>query len=116
MTVIMESPSPTPPLPSNLTPLYALPISERPSKTWAQFSNGVAFGVLFNIGCVLINVAQFVLLLPLKALHWVPFGKRLYDTGIRRSKGAFGMLLGELGGSVHPVQLPPPPLLRKMSP
>jgi hypothetical protein len=92
MTVIAESPSPIPPPVSNLATLHNLPISERPRKTWAQFSNAVAFGVVFILGCVLINVAQFVLLLPLKML---PFGRGLYDAGIRRSKGAFGTLLGE---------------------
>lgn len=92
MTVIIESPSPTLLRSSNLAPLHALPISERPGKTWAQFLNAVAFGVLFNLGCTLINVAQFLLLLPLRVL---PVGRGLYDTGIRRSKGAFGTLLGE---------------------
>lgn len=95
MTVIVESPSPTPPPFLGLATLHALPISERPRKTWAQFANAVAFGVLFNLGCVLTNVAQFVLLLPLKVLYLVSFGRRLYDAGIRRSKGAFGTLLGE---------------------
>lgn len=95
MTVIVESPSPSPPPLSDLATLHAIPISERPRKTWAQFSNAVAFGLVFNLGCVLINVAQFVLLLPLKALCFVPFGRRLYGAGIRRSKGAFGTLLGE---------------------
>lgn len=95
MTIIAENPSPIPPPLSDLASLHALPISERPRKTWAQFFNGVAFGVVFNLGCVLINAAQFLLLLPLKVLHLVPFGRRLYDAGIRRSKGAFGTLLGE---------------------
>lgn len=95
MTAIVETPSPTPPPLSDQATLHALPISERPRKTWAQFSNGVAFGFVFNLGCVLINAAQFLLLFPLKALCFVPFGRRVYDTGIRRSKGAFGTLLGE---------------------
>ena len=93
MTVFVESSSPIPPPPSDLAALHAVPISERPRKTWAQFANAVAFGTVFNLGCVLINVAQFVLLLPLRV---VPFGRRLYDGGIRRSKGAFGTLLGEI--------------------
>ena len=115
MTAMVETPSPTPPPLSDLATLHALPISERPRKTWAQFSNGVAFGFVFNLGCVLINVAQFLLLLPLKALCFVPFGRRLYDVGIRRSKGAFGTLLGE--GSERSIlprthtPLRPPPLL-----
>lgn len=108
MAVVVESPTTTPSLSSNLATQYALPISERPRKTWAQFLDGVAFGVLFILGCVLINVAQFLLLLPLKVLYLVPFGRRLYDTGIRRSKGAFGALLGEFYGSSHTICPPAP--------
>jgi len=93
MTVLVASPSPIPPPLSDLATLHSVPISERPRKTWAQFANAVAFGTVFNLGCVLINVAQFALLLPLRV---VPFGRRLYDGGIRRSKGAFGTLLGEI--------------------
>jgi hypothetical protein len=107
MAVIAESPSRASPLFSNLTSLYVLPISERPRKTWAQFLNAVAFGVLFHLGCVLINVAQFVLLLPLRPFCLVPIVRRLYDAGIRRSKGAFGTLLGEFCRSRHPVYHPP---------
>ena len=95
MTVIIKSPSPTPPPFSDVATLHVLPISERPKRTWAQFLNSVAFVVIFNLGCILINTAQFVLLLPLRFFHLVPLGRRLYDTGIRRSKGAFGTLLGE---------------------
>lgn len=102
MTVIVESPSPTSRVFSDLSTLHALPISERPGKTWAQSLNAVAFGVVFHLGCTLINVAQFVLLLPLRAFCLVPFARRLYDTGIRRSKGAFGTLLGEFCGSRPP--------------
>jgi len=96
MTVFAESPSPIPPPSSSLANLHRLPISGRPRRTWAQFLNAVAFGVVFNLGCVLINVSQFLFLLPLRALHLFPFGRRLYDGGIRGSKGAFGMLLGEV--------------------
>ena len=108
MTVTLESPSPTPSHPLNLAALHALPITERPQKTWAQFANGVAFGVVFNLGCVLINVAQFVLLLPLRVLYLLPFGRRLYDAGIRRSKGAFGTLLGEILRFHIPSRSSPP--------
>jgi len=110
MTAFAESPSPIPPPHSYLSTLHRLPISERPRRTWAQFLNAVAFGVVFNLGCVLINVSQFVLLLPLRALHLFHFGRRLYDGGIRRSKGAFGTLLGEayhstylISGRAHPM-------------
>ena len=95
MTVIMESPSPTSSLFSDLATLHALPVSERPRRTWAQALNAVAFGVVFLLGCVLINVVQFVLLLPLRVLCFLPIGRKLYDAGIRRSKGAFGTLLGK---------------------
>ena len=108
MTVIIEGPSPTPPLVSNAASLHAVPISERPRRTWAQFFNGLAFGVLFILGVILVNVAQFLLLLPLRVLHPLPFGRRLYDTGVRRSKGAFGTLLGEFYGSRHTLSVLPP--------
>ena len=101
MTVHVESPSPISPSFADLAALHTLPISERPRRTWAQFLNGLAFGIVFNLGCVLINVSQFMLLLPLRVLHLFPFGRRLYDAGIRRSKGAFGTLLGEVFDSEY---------------
>ena len=107
MTVIVGSPSPIPPPFADLAALHALPISERPRRTWAQFWNALAFGVVFNLGCVLINVSQFVLLLPLRVLHFFAFGRRLYDAGIRRSKGAFGTLLGEVLYSNATLSSPP---------
>jgi hypothetical protein len=41
-------------------------------------------------------------------LYPVPFGRALYDTGIRRSKGAFGALLGESYGFSHFCLSSPP--------
>ena len=96
MTVVVESPSPTPPPLSDPAALYALPISERPRRTWAQFANGVGFGFLFILGLVMTNVTQFVFVLPLQVLCLFPFGRKWYDDGIRRSKGGFGLLLGEV--------------------
>ena len=105
MTVIEESASSAPPPYSGLATLHALPISERPRRTWAQCLNALAFGIVFNLGCVLVNASQFVLL-PLRVLHLFPFGRGLYDAGIRRTKGAFGTLLGEVCDSNYTASSP----------
>ncbi|KAG7099415.1 hypothetical protein E1B28_001268 [Marasmius oreades] len=71
---------------------YSLPISQRPSTSWKQKILALAFGIIFNVGCMTINISQFIFLLPLRIL---PFkrSQRLYEEGIRYTKGAFGCLL-----------------------
>lgn len=76
------------------TGLYVKKISERPPKNWAQTLNAIAFVVVFNFGCLMVNASQFAILLPLKLLPF-EWASRWYDSGIRYSKGAFGALLSE---------------------
>ena len=73
---------------------YALPIAARPRRTWAQTAHGLAFALFFLVACVMIDGAQFAVLLPLKL---VPHrrARKLYYEGVRYTKGAFGALLGE---------------------
>ena len=58
-----------------------------------QTLRAIVFAVVFNIGCIMVNGFQFTVLLPLGLL---PFAttKKLYEEGIRYSKGAFGTLIG----------------------
>ena len=79
--------------PSAAQELCSKPILERPKKTWPQTLNAFLFVVVFNLGCIMINGFQFTILVPLWLL---PFSstRKLYDEGIRYSRGAFGLLLG----------------------
>ncbi|KAI0785985.1 acyltransferase-domain-containing protein [Abortiporus biennis] len=72
--------------------LHALPIVQRPPKTWTQTINTILFCVVFNIACLMINGFQFTVLLPLRLVP-LSLVKHLYDEGIRYSKGSFGTLL-----------------------
>jgi hypothetical protein len=85
---------PLPPFQPTPHKLHELQISQRPRKTWFQTLNALLFIILFNIGCLMINGFQFTILLPLRLLP-LPQAKKLYDEGIRYSKGAFGTLLGK---------------------
>ncbi len=82
-------------------------IAKRPPRTWQQILLAVLFSIVFTLGCVAINAAQF-LLLPLRFLP-VTGARSLYDAGQRQSKGAFGTLLGELdfGGTAVDCSLRP---------
>ena len=73
--------------------LHELEISKRPGRTWAQLIHGLLFTLIFNLGCLMVNGFQFTVLLPLKLVP-LSQAQRLYDEGIRYSKGAFGTLLG----------------------
>ena len=75
------------------TQLHELEIRQRPQKTWPQKIHAFLFVVVFNLGCIMVNGFQFTCLLPLRLLPF-PHARRLYDEGIRYSKGAFGTLLG----------------------
>jgi hypothetical protein len=74
--------------------MHAIEIAKRPPRTWSQTIHGILFFVLFSLGCTMVNLSQFVALLP---FYFLPFSftKSIYDAGIRRSKGSFGTLLGE---------------------
>lgn len=72
--------------------LHASEISQRPRKTWSQTIQAFLFVIIFDLGCLMINGFQFTILLPLRLLPFAP-AQRLYDEGMRYSKGAFGTLL-----------------------
>jgi hypothetical protein len=74
-------------------PLHAIPIAERPRKTWLQLCNAIGFTIIFNAGVLAIHSSQLLFLLPLKL---IPFGlaAEQYDEGMRYTKGAFATLLG----------------------
>ncbi|KAJ4486373.1 acyltransferase-domain-containing protein [Lentinula aciculospora] len=71
---------------------HSLPISRRPPTFFQQKLRAVAFFLIFNLGCLMINTSQFVFLLPLRLLPF-RWSRSLYDEGIRYTKGAFGCLL-----------------------
>lgn len=73
-------------------PQHPLPIYLRPARTWAQTLNGVFFLLLFVPGCFMVHGFQLLFVLPLKLVPG-PRSRRLYDEGIRYSKGAFAALL-----------------------
>ncbi len=75
--------------------LHALEISKRPRNSWAQTLRAIAFAIVFNIGCLMVNGFQFTILLPL-GLVPLPITRGWYEEGIRYSKGAFGTLIGML--------------------
>ncbi|KAI0094604.1 acyltransferase-domain-containing protein [Irpex rosettiformis] len=71
---------------------HALQISKRARNSWAQNLRAIAFTIVFNIGCIMVNGFQFTILLPLGLLPF-PATRKLYEEGIRYSKGAFGTLI-----------------------
>jgi hypothetical protein len=74
--------------------IYATQIPDRPPRTWAQTAHAITYFIVFNLGCLMINASQFVVLLPLRCLP-LALAKSLYHAGIRLSKGAFGTLLSK---------------------
>jgi hypothetical protein len=74
--------------------IHTTQIQDRPPRTWRQTAHAILYFFVFNLGCVVVNVSQFVFLLPLRFLPFPP-AKSLYDAGIRFSKGAFGTLLSK---------------------
>lgn len=74
--------------------IYAAPIPTRPPRSWGQRVHALIFFLVFNVGCLMINASQFVLLFP---VCFLPFAatKSLCHVGIRLSKGAFGTLLSK---------------------
>ena len=74
--------------------LYELEISQRPPRTWGQILHTLLFTIVFDLGCIMINAFQFTFLLPLKLLPFAP-AQRVYEEGIRYSKGSFGTLIGK---------------------
>ena len=74
--------------------VHTIEIPNRPQRTWAQTIHATMFFVVFIFGCLMINVSQFVFLLPLRFLP-LASARPLYGTGIRHSKGAFSTLLSK---------------------
>lgn len=81
--------------------IHTIEVANRPPRAWAQTVHAAIYFIVFNFGCIMINLSQFAFLLPLRflPLHSV---KSLYGAGIRLSKGAFCTLLSK--------SLGPPPL------
>lgn len=86
----------SPPLPE-----YAIPIDKRRSRTVGTLIRGLAFGLVFDTGLIMINGFQF-LCLPLAIL---PTTRGWYHKGIRFSEHAFGVLLGNVTFSTANVTL-----------
>ena len=74
--------------------IHATQIPDRPPRTWAQTAQAIAYFIVFNLGCLMINTSQFIVLLPLRCLP-LALARSLYHAGIRLSKGAFGTLLSK---------------------
>ena len=74
--------------------IYATEIRDRPPRTWQQIGYAILYFFVFNLGCLAVNGSQFLFLLPLRFIPFVP-AKSLYDAGIRFSEGAFGTLLSK---------------------
>ncbi|KAF8167908.1 acyltransferase-domain-containing protein [Crassisporium funariophilum] len=73
------------------SPVYTLPVNERPPRTWGRIIKALLFCILFNLACLMINGSQFVFLLPLRILPF-RWSRKSYYAGIRYTKGAFGCL------------------------
>lgn len=74
---------------------YALPISSRPWRTFAQLVNMVLAMFTFLTGCIMIDAAHLMFLLPLSLLPF-SWAQKLFSEGVRYNKGAFGLLTGML--------------------
>ncbi|KAF9270418.1 acyltransferase-domain-containing protein [Marasmius fiardii PR-910] len=85
-------------------PPYSLPVSQRAPLSWKQKILALGFGSMFNLGCLMINGSQFVFLLPLRILpfHW---SRKLFEEGIRYTKGAFACLLILMSQWFSPTKL-----------
>jgi hypothetical protein len=75
-------------------PLHTLEISARPSISWSQIFLATLFSVVFNFGSMMIVLLQFTCLVPLRLIPLASV-RRVYDAGMRDSKGAFAAMLSE---------------------
>ena len=78
--------------------LHAIPIPLRPPSDLRQRLLGLAFGLLFNTGCLMITASQILFLFPprlLIALVPIPSVQRLHEAGVRWTKDCFAKLLGK---------------------
>ncbi|KAI9462312.1 acyltransferase-domain-containing protein [Lactarius psammicola] len=83
---------------------HAIEIAKRPPQTWSQTIHAIIFSAVFMLGCLMINLSQFVLLLPLRFLP-LSFADSIYYAGIRLSKGSFGTLLILMSQYFAPTRL-----------
>ena len=74
--------------------IHPIEIPNRPARTWAQTIHSTIFFVVFIFGCIMVTASQFLFLLPLRFIP-LPSARKLYGTGIRLTKDAFGTLLGK---------------------
>ncbi|KAG2146540.1 acyltransferase-domain-containing protein [Suillus bovinus] len=84
---------------------HELPIFARPPKTWAQTFNGLFFFVFFIPGCLMLHGFQLFILLPLKLFSSSPQAWKLYEEGIRYTKGAFATLMNLMNQWFAPTRL-----------
>ncbi|KIO02297.1 hypothetical protein M404DRAFT_1002311 [Pisolithus tinctorius Marx 270] len=93
-------------MPPMTTPrsLHQLPIHARPRRSWLQWLNVFAFLPAFLFGCFLIHAFQLLCLLPLKLVP-TQWSRKLYDEGIRHTKGCFAMLMNLMNQWFAPTYL-----------
>ncbi|KAH0838470.1 acyltransferase-domain-containing protein [Lanmaoa asiatica] len=72
--------------------------------TWAQTLNGLLFLSLFIPGCFMVHGFQLLFVLPLKLVPG-PISGKLYDEGIRYTKGAFAALMNLMNQWFAPTKL-----------
>ncbi|KAF8272976.1 acyltransferase-domain-containing protein [Lactarius quietus] len=83
---------------------YAIEIAKRPPQTWSQMIHATVFFAAFSLGCFLVNMSQFVVLLPIRLIPF-SFANSIYHAGIRLSKGSFGTLLILMSQCFAPTRL-----------
>ncbi|KAI5991617.1 acyltransferase-domain-containing protein [Pisolithus albus] len=73
---------------------YQLPIHARPRRSCSQWLNALVFLPAFLFGCLMIHSFQLLFLLPLKLVP-MRWSSKLYDEGIRYTKGCFALLISQ---------------------
>ncbi|KAI6031913.1 hypothetical protein BKA83DRAFT_4207224 [Pisolithus microcarpus] len=82
-----------PPMTTPRSP-YQLPIHARPRRSCSQWLNALVFLPAFLFGCLIIHSFQLLFLLPLKIVP-MRWSSKLYDEGIRYTKGCFALLISQ---------------------
>ncbi|KAI6045007.1 acyltransferase-domain-containing protein [Pisolithus marmoratus] len=93
-------------MPPMTTPrsLYQLPIHARPRRSCVQWLTALVFLTSFLSGCLIIHAFQLLFLLPLKLVP-TPWSRKLYDEGIRYTKGCFALLINLMNQWFAPTSL-----------
>lgn len=84
--------------------LCGIEISKRPPKTFTQKVLGIISLVVFLFGCISVNATQLLFVVPLALLPF-PWAKEAHESGVRYTKGAFGILISQLFGHCSPRKL-----------